>query len=317
MTIYLPIAELPVAMFALFALGAAVGFVSGMFGVGGGFLMTPLLIFIGVPPAVAVASVSTHMAASSFSGALSYFRKGMVDISLSGVLLTGGLAGTVAGVAVFTLLRALGQVDLVIGISYVTLLSTLGLLMLSESLRAIARTRAGQPPLVRRPGTRAWFLRMPLKVRFRRSRIYVSLIPVVGLGFIIGFLGALLGIGGGFLLVPALIYMLRVPTQTAIGTSLVLTLVTMSMATVLQATVNGTVDAVLALILMVGGTMGAQFGARAGQGMKAEHLRLLLGLLVLGVGLRVGYDLVRTPGDIYAVTVQEQRATQHQPEGRP
>ncbi|TDT94480.1 MULTISPECIES: sulfite exporter TauE/SafE family protein [Azorhizobium] len=307
MTIYLPIAELPVAMFTLFALGAAVGFVSGMFGVGGGFLMTPLLLFIGVPPAVAVASVSTHMAASSFSGALSYFRKGMVDLQLSGMLLVGGLTGTVVGVGTFTVLRAYGQVDLVIGISYVTLLTTLGLLMLTESVRAIARTRAGQAALVRRPGTRAWFLRMPFKMRFRRSRIYVSLLPVVGLGLVIGFLGALLGIGGGFILVPALIYMLRVPTQTAVGTSLVITLVTMCIATILQATVNGTVDAVLALILMLGGTVGAQFGARAGQGMRAEHLRLLLGLLVLCVGLRVGYDLVRTPADPYAVSVQEAR----------
>ncbi len=307
MTIYLPIAELPVAIFALFALGIAVGFVSGMFGVGGGFLMTPLLIFIGVPPAVAVASVSTHMAASSFSGALSYMRKGMVDLSLSAVLLSGGLVGTGAGVATFTLLRVIGQVDLVIGVSYVTLLSTLGALMLSESIRAMVRTRAGQPAAVRRPGTRTRFLRLPFKMRFRRSRIFVSVLPVIALGFAIGFLGALLGVGGGFILVPALIYLLRVPTQTAIGTSLVLTLVTMSIATVLQATVNGTVDAVLALILMVGGTMGAQFGARAGQGMKAEHLRLLLGLLVLSVGLRVGYDLMRQPDDIYAVTVQEQR----------
>ena len=307
MTIYLPIAELPVAIFTLFALGIAVGFVSGMFGVGGGFLMTPLLIFIGVPPAVAVASVSTHMAASSFSGALSYMRKGMLDLALSAVLLTGGLVGTAAGVATFTVLRAIGQVDLVIGVSYVTLLSTLGALMLSESIRAMLRARAGQPAMVRRPGTRTRFLRLPFKMRFRRSRIFVSVLPVIGLGFAIGFIGALLGVGGGFILVPALIYLLRVPTQTAIGTSLVLTLVTMSIATVLQATVNGTVDAVLALILMVGGTMGAQFGARAGQGMKAEHLRLLLGLLVLSVGLRVGYDLTRRPDDIYAVTVQEQR----------
>ncbi|MGU3493193.1 sulfite exporter TauE/SafE family protein [Xanthobacteraceae bacterium A53D] len=317
MTIYLPIAELPVAIFTLFALGAAVGFVSGMFGVGGGFLMTPLLLFIGVPPAVAVASVSTHMAASSFSGALSYLRKDLVDLSLSGVLLAGGLAGTVAGVAVFTLLRALGQVDLVIGLSYVTLLSALGVLMISESLKAMARVRAGRPPQVRRPGTRAGLLRLPFKMRFRRSRIYVSVIPVVALGFAIGFLGALLGVGGGFLLVPALIYLLRVPTQTAIGTSLVLTLVTMCIATILQSAVNGTVDAVLALILMVGGTMGAQFGARAGQGMKAEHLRLLLGLLVLCVGLRVGYDLVRTPADIFSVSMQEQDAPRTLRESRP
>ncbi|MFG1396636.1 sulfite exporter TauE/SafE family protein [Roseixanthobacter pseudopolyaromaticivorans] len=304
MTIYLPIAELPVAIFAIFAMGLAVGFISGMFGVGGGFLMTPLLIFTGVPAAVAVASVSAHMAASSFSGALSYLRKGLIDLPLSGVLLLGGLVGTVAGVATFTLLRAYGQVDLVIGLSYMTLLGSVGGLMLAESVRAILRSRRGEAVSIRRPGTHGWLLRLPLKVRFRRSRIYVSAIPVVVIGFGIGFLGALLGVGGGFLLVPALIYLLRVPTQTAVGTSLVLTLVTMTAATILQAVANGTVDAVLALILMVGGTMGAQFGARAGQSLKAEHLRLLLGLLVLAVGLRMGIDLARPPADPFAVTAK-------------
>ncbi|MFG1301124.1 sulfite exporter TauE/SafE family protein [Xanthobacter sp. V3C-3] len=305
MTIYLPIAELPVAIFSIFAMGLAVGFISGMFGVGGGFLMTPLLIFTGVPPAVAVASVSPYMAASSFSGALSYWRKGMVDLPLAGVLLAGGLTGTVAGVLLFLWLRVIGQVDLFIRISYALLLGTVGSLMLVESLRALARTRRGQPPIVRRPGTRAWFMRLPLKIRFRRSRIYVSALPVVVIGFTIGLLGAVLGVGGGFILVPALIYLLRVPTQTSVGTSLVLTLVTMAAATVLHAEANGTVDAVLALVMMIGGTMGAQFGARTGQILKAEQLRLLLGILVLSVAARVGVDLVSRPADTFAVTMQE------------
>lgn len=305
MTLYLPIAELPVAIFTIFAMGLAVGFISGMFGVGGGFLMTPLLIFTGVPPAVAVASVSPYMAASSLSGALSYWRRGMVDLPLAGVLLSGGLTGTVCGVLLFLWLRTIGQVDLVIGVSYTLLLGGIGSLMLVESVRAITRARRGQKPEVRRPGMRAAFMRLPLKMRFRRSRIYVSAIPVVIIGFVIGLLGAVLGVGGGFILVPGLIYLLRVPTQTSVGTSLVLTLVTMAAATVLHAVANGTVDAVLALVLMLGGTFGAQFGARTGQTLKAEHLRLLLGLLVLSVALRVGAELVTAPSDSFAVTAVE------------
>jgi uncharacterized membrane protein YfcA len=205
-------------------------------------------------------------------------------------------------VGAFALLRLWGQVDLVIGVAYVVLLTGVGALMLVESLRFILRAWGGKKPAVRRPGTHGWFLRLPLKVRFRRSRIYVSVIPILAIGLGIGFLGALLGIGGGFLLVPALIYLLRVPTQMSVGTSLVLTLITMCAATILHAAFNGTVDAVLALILMLGGTVGAQFGARAGQRLKAEYLRLLLALLVLAVGLRVGYDLARPPADPFAVT---------------
>lgn len=305
MTIYLPIAELPVNIFTLLALGIAVGFISGMFGVGGGFLMTPLLIFLGVSPAVAVASVSTHMAASSFSGTLTYLRRKLVDVQLGMVLLTGGLTGTLAGVLTFMVLRRFGQLDLVIGISYISLLGTIGTLMVVESLRALARNWRGEPAPVKRPGTHAWFLRMPFKMRFRQSRIYVSAIPVVVIGFAIGFLGALMGIGGGFILVPALIYLLRVPTLTSVATSLMLTLVTMVAAIIMHAVLNQTVDAVLGLVLMVGGTIGAQFGARAGQSMKAENLRLLLGLLVLAVGIRVAVDQIARPADIYTITVNE------------
>ncbi|MFG1210765.1 MULTISPECIES: sulfite exporter TauE/SafE family protein [Xanthobacter] len=305
MTIYLPIAELPVAIFTILAMGLAVGFISGMFGVGGGFLMTPLLIFTGVPPAVAVASVSPYMAASSLSGALSYWRKGLVDTTLAWVLLSGGLVGTVSGVLLFLWLRSIGQVDLAIRLSYMLLLGAIGLLMLVESVRAILRARSGAPPSVRRPGTRPAFMRLPLKMRFRRSRIYISALPVIAIGYVIGLLGAVLGVGGGFILVPALIYLLRVPTQTSVGTSLVLTLVTMAAATVLHAVANGTVDAVLALVMMIGGTVGAQFGARTGQTLKAENLRLLLGLLVLSVALRVGAELVTAPGDTFAVTMVE------------
>jgi uncharacterized membrane protein YfcA len=299
--IYLPIADLPVNMFVILAIGLAVGFISGMFGIGGGFLMTPLLIFLGISPAVAVASVASHIAASSMSGAISYWRRRAIDLALAFMLLAGGIIGTAVGVWLFTLLRAVGQLDITIGISYVLLLSIVGALMVAESVRAIMRTRKGQPAEMRRPGSHTWIHGLPFKLRFKRSRIYVSIIPVCGIGFVIGFVGAVMGIGGGFLLVPMMIYLLRVPTSTVIGTSMMLTLVTMASATVMHAVTNHLVDAVLALILMVGGVTGAQFGARAGQKMSGERLRLLLGLLVLAVGIRFALDLVLPPESIYSI----------------
>jgi len=303
--IYLPIADLPVNIFLLLGMGIAVGFISGMFGVGGGFLMTPLLIFIGVQPAVAVASVTTHVAASSFSGAIAYWRRKALDGTLALTLLIGGMVGSAAGVALFTWLRALDQLDLVIELSYVTLLSIVGLLMISESVRAIIRSRQGKPAELRRPGSHVWFHGLPFKLRFKRSKVYVSAVPVLVIGLIIGFAGAIMGIGGGFLLVPMLIYLVRVPTATVIGTSMVLTFFTMLSATVLHAVTNHLVDAVLALILMVGGVIGAQFGAHAGQRMRGEWLRLLLGLLVFAVGLRFAFELVLQPEDLYSIRLIE------------
>ena len=301
MQLYLPIADIPVNVFLILAMGAAVGFVSGMFGIGGGFLMTPLLIFLGISPAVAVATVSSHIAASSFSGAITYWRRKALDLSLAAMLLIGGIAGTAAGVGLFTYLRALGQLDLTISLSYVLLLGSVGGLMVAEGVRAIIRSRHGKPVELRRPGSHTWFHGLPFKLRFKQSRIYVSSIPVVTIGFIMGFIGAIMGIGGGFLLVPMLIYFLRVPTATVIGTSMVLTLVTMASATVMHAATNHLVDAVLALILMVGGVIGAQFGARTGQKMRGERLRLLLGLLVFAVGCRFAYALVVRPDDLYSL----------------
>ena len=299
--VYLPIADLPVNIFVVFAMGIAVGFISGMFGIGGGFLMTPLLIFLGISPAVAVATVSSHIAASSFSGAITYWRRKALDLSLAAMLLIGGIAGTAAGVWLFTYLRALGQLDLTISLSYVLLLGSVGGLMVAEGVRAIIRSRHGKPVELRRPGSHTWFHGLPFKLRFKQSRIYVSSIPVVTIGFIMGFIGAIMGIGGGFLLVPMLIYFLRVPTNVVIGTSMVLTLVTMATATVLHSITNHLVDVILALILMVGGVMGAQFGARAGQKMRGERLRLMLGILVLAVGVRFAVDLVLTPDDFYSI----------------
>jgi len=301
MQIYLPIADLPVNVFLVLAMGAAVGFVSGMFGIGGGFLMTPLLIFIGISPAVAVASVASHIAASSFSGAISYWRRRAIDPALALVLLTGGTIGTALGVSTFTLLRSLGQLDLMIALSYVVLLTSVGGAMFYEGMRAILRARRGIVVPARRSGSHGWIHGLPLKMRFKRSKIYLSIIPVVVIGILIGFLGAIMGIGGGFILVPVMIYLLRVPTSTVIGTSMVLTLVTMVFATLLHAVTNHLVDAVLALILMVGGVTGAQFGARAGQKIRGEQLRLLLGFLILAVGIRFAIELVIPPAELFTI----------------
>jgi uncharacterized membrane protein YfcA len=303
--IYLPIADLPVNIFLVLAMGLAVGFISGMFGIGGGFLMTPLLIFIGVAPAVAVATVSTHIAASSMSGAVSYWRRRALDLALALMLLAGGIIGTASGVWLFTKLRSIGQLDITIGVSYVLLLGSVGTMMVVEGIRASLRARQGKPVDLRHPGSHTWIHGLPFKVRFKQSRIYISVIPVATIGLTMGFVGAILGIGGGFLLVPMLIYLLRVPTNVVIGTSMVLTLVTMASATILHAATNHLVDAVLALILMVGGVIGAQFGARAGQRMRSDRLRLLLGVLVLAVGLRFAFDLVLKPEDVYSIRALE------------
>jgi uncharacterized protein len=303
--IYLPIADVPVNLFLLFFMGIAIGFISGMFGIGGGFLMTPLLIFIGISPAVAVASVASHISASSFSGVIAYYRRSAIDMALALMLLCGGIIGTAAGVGLFSFLRSIGQLDITIGVSYVTLLSIVGGMMITESLRAIMRARQGKPAELRRPGSHTWIHGLPFKVRFKQSKIYVSAIPVCVIGFLIGFIGAVMGIGGGFLLVPALIYLMRVPTGVVVGTSMFLTLVTMSGATVMHAATNHLVDAVLALTLMVGGVIGAQFGARAGQRIRGEQLRLLLGILVFLVGMRFAYDLILQPDELFSVRLME------------
>lgn len=304
MEIYLPIAEMPINVLMIFGMGAAVGFISGLFGIGGGFLLTPLLIFSGVPASVAVATVTPQMIASSASGALTYWRRRSIDLKLSGLLLVSGIAGASAGTWCFALLSRAGRLDVVIAVSYMALLGTVGGLMLFESLRSLLRARReGGLPVHRR--SHNWIHRMPLKMRFRTSRLYVSVIPVIGIGAGIGFIGALLGVGGGFILVPALIYLLRVPTSIVIGTSLVQTLGTMIVATLLHSVTSVSVDGLLALLMMVGGVIGAQFGAQMGLRMRGEHLRALLGLLVLAVALRFGYELIVRPADLYQLSVLE------------
>ena len=308
MDIYLPIAEMPVEVLMVLAMGGAVGLISGLFGVGGGFLMTPLLIFYGIPPNVAVASVTPQIVASSTSGALTYYRRNQVDFKMAGILIASGAVGALAGAELFALLGARGQLQVVIAISYTVFLATIGGLTLHESLRAILRTRAalkrGESVLPSRDGgSHGWIHRLPLKVRFRRSRLYISVLPVIGLGLSISFLGTLLGIGGGFIMVPALIYLLRVPTSVVVGTSLVQIVGVMAVATVMHSVASQSVDVVLAFILMIGGVFGAQVGASLGRTLRGEQLRALLGLLVLAVGARFALNLVLTPSDLFSVTV--------------
>jgi len=302
MDIYLPIAALSVDVFVLLGLGGAVGFLSGVFGVGGGFLLTPFLIFIGIPPAVAVASSANQLVGASVSGVIAHWRRGNVDFHMGAVLLIGGFAGSAFGVWLFGILRRLGQVELTVSISYVALLGTLGGLMLIESTRAILRQRrpgAGR----RRLHQHMWIHGLPLKMRFRRSKLYISAIVPVGLGFLVGVLSAIMGIGGGFVMVPAMIYMLGMPTAMVPGTSLLQIIFVAANVTVLQAVGNGTVDAVLALTLLVGGVLGAQLGSRFGSKLRGEQLRALLAIMVLAVAVKLARDLGVRPEDLYSVVM--------------
>ncbi|MCF3642220.1 sulfite exporter TauE/SafE family protein [Rhizobium sp. TRM95111] len=305
MTVYLPIAELSVNIFIILGMGAAVGFLSGMFGVGGGFLITPLLIFYNIPPVVAVATGANQVVASSISGAITHFRRGTLDMKLGAVLLVGGILGASVGVWLFSLLRRLGQLDLVISLLYVLLLSVVGCLMLWESVNALRRAARNETVTLRRPGQHSWVHGLPLKMRFKKSKIYLSVIPLVVLGFLIGMLTSIMGVGGGFIMVPAMIYLLRIPTNVVVGTSLFQIIFVTAFTTVVQATTNYAVDIVLAFILMVAGVIGAQYGVRVGQRLRGEQLRALLALLVLAVGIRLAIDLVVTPRDIHSVVTEE------------
>lgn len=301
MQIYLPIAELSLNIFFLVGMGGAVGFVSGIFGVGGGFLLTPILIFAGIPAPVAVASVTGQIAAASTSGALSYWRKGGVDLHLGLYLVLAGILGAFAGVSTFAALRNAGHLDLVISVGYLVFLGSIGSLMLVESLRSTFRQKRGEIVRERMPNQHNWVHGLPLRIRFKRSRIYVSVLPVLAIGLAIGFLGSLLGIGGGFILVPALIYILRVPGNVVIGTSLMQVLAIMAASTLMHAVNSQSVDIVLAFSLMVGGVVGAQFGAAIGQKMRGEQLRLLLALMVLAVAIRFAATLLMTPEDTFSM----------------
>lgn len=302
MQIYLPIAEMSVNILLILGMGAAVGFLSGMFGVGGGFLITPLLIFSGIPPAVAVATEANQIVASSVSGAFAHWRRRSLDLRMGMVLLIGGSLGSFVGVAIFSKLKESGQVDLMISLSYVLFLGGIGSMMFVESLRAIRKARKGGVQGRRKPGSHSWIHGLPFKMRFRRSKLYISAIPVVLIGFVVGMLAAIMGVGGGFIMVPAMIYLLRMPTNVVVGTSLFQIVFVTALVTILHAVNTQTVDLFLALVLIVGGVAGAQLGALVGVKLQGEQLRFLLAAMVLAVCLKMGWDLVSTPADLYSIS---------------
>ncbi|HYN39919.1 MAG TPA: sulfite exporter TauE/SafE family protein [Rhodospirillales bacterium] len=299
MDIYLPIAEMAVNVLLILGLGALVGFLSGLFGIGGGFLTTPLLIFIGIPPAVAAATGASQIVAPSVSAVLSHWRRGNVDLRMGLALLAGGLLGSTIGVATFAVLHRLAQLDVVIKLAYVVFLTVIGALMLKESVQAIrrARTRAVKP----KP-RRTFLDALPLKLRFRRSRLYVSVLLPVAIGLVVGVLAAIMGVGGGFIMVPAMIYLLGMPSSVVVGTSLFQIIFVAASVTILQALTTQTVDVVLALLLVAGSVVGAQFGLRAGTRLRGDQLRVLLAVLVLAVAGNLAWGLIAPPADLYSVT---------------
>jgi uncharacterized membrane protein YfcA len=303
MEIYLPVAEMSVNWLVIIALGLGVGFLSGMFGVGGGFLMTPLLVFIGIPSTVAVATTLSHVTASSMSGALTQWRKRAIDFTMAGVMLAGGILGTLCGVWLVALMRRQGQMDLIVSLTYVIMLGTIGIIMLRESLATLRAYRSGVT-VSSRPVHRGWIQALPFKMRFRQSRLYISVIPPVAIGFVVGALSAVMGIGGGFIIVPAMIYILRMPTNVVMGTSLVQIIAVTAITTLLQATSNYAVDIILAGLLVVGGVVGAQLGVTVGARLRGEQLRLLLALIVLAVGGGLAWQLVARPADFYSLSLE-------------
>ena len=300
MYIYLPIAEVSMHIGIIIGLGGGVGFLSGLFGVGGGFLMTPLLIFFGIPPAVAVSTEANQIVASSVSGVLAHMRRGNVDFKMGGILMAGGVMGSSLGVALFSFLQSIGQIDLVIQLSYVVFLGIIGSLMLTESVRTIIRSR--KPGAVRgKLHQHNWLHGLPLKMRFRRSKLYISAILPLALGAFVGILAAIMGVGGGFIMVPAMIYLLGMPTSVVVGTSLFQIIFVTANVTLLQSIQTQTVDFLLAGLLLFGAVIGAQFGSRAGALLRGEQIRGLLALMVLAVCIKIGYDLVVRPEDLLSV----------------
>ncbi len=299
MSVYLPIAELAIGLHVLIALGLVVGFLSGMFGIGGGFITTPFLIFLGVPPAIAVGTGASQVVASSVSGAIAHWQRGNVDLRMGLLLIAGGVVGATAGIMFQRVLKAAGQLDFFIAMAYVLLLGTVGGLMLVESIRTIRQTTGPVKTSSRRGGQHIWVQRLPVKLRFQTAKLYMSAIPPVLIGAAVGLLTAIMGVGGGFMLVPALIYLLRVPTRVVIGTSQFQVVFITAFATLLQATTNFSVDLLLAAPLMIAGVFGAQYGVRASQRLKAEQLRALLAILVLAVAIRLAFGLVIVPDELY------------------
>ena len=302
MQVYLPIAEVSVNLFLLLGLGGMVGVLSGMFGVGGGFILTPFLFFIGIPPGVAVATGANQIVASSVSGVLAHLKRKTVDLKMGMMLLIGGLAGAQAGLRVFAWLKALGQVDLLVNLFYVVFLGLIGALMLVESLNALRRARKTGPP-TRRKRHHSRLQELPLKMRFRTSKLYISVIPVLTVGLMVGFLSAIMGVGGGFIMVPAMIYVLGMPTKVVVGTSLFQIIFVAAFTTVVHAVENQSVDVVLAVVLILSGVVGAQIGSILGVRIKAESLRVMLALMVLAVCIKLALGLVLMPSEPFSLAL--------------
>ncbi len=299
--IYLPIAEVSVNLFLLLAIGGGVGFLSGLFGVGGGFLLTPLLIFIGIPPAIAVGSEANQLAAASLSGVIAHWRGGRVDLRMGIMLLVGGLIGSTLGVSLFAWLMASGQIDLVIKLLYVVLLGLIGLMMMVESIRANLKSRRNEPSPEVPADTNTWRQQLPWQMHFPTSEVTISAFLPIGLGILVGILAAVMGIGGGFIMVPAMIYVLGMPTAIVVGTSLFQILFVASNVTLQQAIRVQTVDVVLALLLMLGSVIGVQIGARAGAKLRGEELRFLLAFIVLIVCGWMIFDLTSRPDFLFTL----------------
>ncbi|NCC21223.1 MAG: sulfite exporter TauE/SafE family protein [Alphaproteobacteria bacterium] len=301
MQVYLPIAEMTVDAEAILLLGTIVGVLSGLFGVGGGFMTTPFLIFMGLPPAVAVGTQANQLVASSVSGVLGHWRRGNVDFKMGAVMLAGSIVGSFIGVLIFRLLQHLGQIDLAIQILYVVLLGTIGTLMLIESVITLLKKDNREARGARQ---HAWMRALPYKMRFPRSRLYISALLPGGIGFVGGLLVSIMGIGGGFLLVPAMIYILGMPILLVAGTSLFQIIFTTAFAAVLHAVLNHTVDLVLAMLLIAGGVIGAQVGVRLARKVKGAVARVILAVLVLIVSLELAGELLIKPTDLYSTTVR-------------
>jgi uncharacterized membrane protein YfcA len=297
MHFYLPVAEVSVNLFLLLGIGGTVGILSGLFGVGGGFLITPLLFFVGIPPAVAVATSANQIVASSVSALMAHVRRRGVDFWMGTVLLIGGLIGSAISVQIFNYLKSLGQVDLFVNLCYVFFLGGIGSLMMVESIQAFIKS-GKQAPKRRKHN---WIHKLPFKVKFRVSGLYISVIPPLLVGALVGLLGAVMGVGGGFIMVPAMIYLLKMPTKVVVGTSLFQIIFVAAFNTMMHAITNHTVDMVLALLLLIGGVFGAQIGSRFGAKLRGEQLRILLAALVLGVGIKLGLDLRIEPSELYAL----------------
>ena len=304
MSIYLPIAEMNVNILLIIFIGMLVGGLSGLFGVGGGFLMTPLLIFLGIPPAVAVGTEAPHVLASSISGAIAHWRRRNVDIKMGFILLLGGIAGSTVGVNIFKILIGFGQIDLIIQLLFIFFLGLVGFSMLFESARTTIKKYRTTSTIRTKLHQHSWLHGLPFKMRFHRSKLYISTIPPILIGFVVGVLSAMMGVGGGFIMIPAMVYILGMSTNVVVGTSLFQIIFVTANSTFFQSYLNQTVDIVLASLMILGGVIGAQIGARLGTKFRAEYLRGALAFIVLMVCLKIFLDLTLTPNELFSLSNQ-------------